>query len=1300
MKIAQEDIQRIVDHANIVDVIGKYVRLHKSGSNYFGCCPFHNENTASMSVSPSKRIYKCFGCDAHGNVIWFVSQIEGISYGEAAIMLAKQYNLEIKLDEKTPEEILREKERDNILNCLAYAQKMFSQGLPADQSSMNYIRSRQMADETISKYAAGSSGTTSYIQRLTEYFSRDTIIASGLAVVNDHGELRDYFYNRVTFPFFDRFGHVIGFTGRALSKEAKAKYLNSPDTMVYQKGNQLFGMYQARQKIVRLNKVYLVEGQFDVMSFAQFGITNVVCKSGSSLTDSQIKQLHYLTSNVTLIYDDDKAGIHSFVTQIPVLLDAGFSVRCVALPEGMDPDDFAKSKGGLLKEWISKNEKSFVDYLFRKLYENIEDEPTKESGLNTILDAIAHVPEESLRDSYMQSLCKLTKVGSDTLMPKLRSVKVEKYDHDNHYGFYGLEEAKAIFNKETDNIILTTSWKEFEDGLESIPVIYFNGVPEDSSIQELRKIDNNVLIQLPDESFNEKTENQEILLLKQLYRMGFVVNVEVEVNEEMTEQSFITWYVNIYGSYIKSYEPTNDKVDIFLDRMAEMMALAPEITYTRSTKQWASILGLPSEKALKDIVKPYIVRTKSKKKISQEKIDFDDNVFQIESDELPEYVITNDNYNQMNTRYGFYPLLSKQGDPVCYMFKNDGGGYYRVCDFYMEPLLHIYDKDQENNKRVIKLSSIYKSKPTYVEWKSSIFANMATFKAALINEGDYNFENGSIKQYDKIWTWMSHQFKMCHQLKTFGQQKEDFFAFANAIFHQTKNGYEISKMDNLGLVEHNNELYYSPAFSEIYSKEREDDDVFEQDRYLIYIDVPKSHQITFEYWSSLVDKVYRINDNGKWSVIYSIMCAFRSDIFPAIGKFTAIFFIGQTASGKSQVAESIRSLFEKPDIPSSNLIQISDAAFFSILERFRDVPTIFEEYNDNDVNELKFQGLKAVTYDSDGRQKRKSATSNDVVTSKVNAPVILLGQEAPQRDDNALSNRVVLCEVPAYDYKSDAEAQRIFNELKGYEREGLSYLLIQVLKVRPLFRENFGTYQHQCSKELQDACRNLSGRLGDQMRIVETISIFLATCKLLEDLVPQLKLPFTYEEFFKLGVEKVKTQVEMIARTDKLATFFNTIDYLLDKGSIKYGRDIKIEQPGKIKLKGGAEVILQPVDTRVLYMNISNVHKMYLLAMTGEKPLTLTTLEVNLKSHPAYIGNVSNTRFRWQEVRDVPRVESSGEDGAPIMNNELKRVVENREKQTSAVVLNYDILQKFMGIDFERNTTEENKKEIQTELPF
>ena len=788
-------------------------------------------------------------------------------------------------------------------------------------------------------------------------------------------------------------------------------------------------------------------------------------------------------------------------------------------------------------------------------------------------------------------------------------------------------------------------------------------------------------------------------MMKALFKFGLTVDVA----EEGSVHGFIYSYVDYYGDLLLAEHPTPEVSNEYITRCAEMISYTKAAIQTVNMEDWAKLLHM-KKNTLKELIKPFANERKSKRKMEQERGDVYDSLIEMDTDRLPDYVEQNEEYSKMLRRYGYFPLLNKEGTPVSYMFKTDSNSYRRVADFYIEPLFHVYSPKKEENRRVIRINRLYVNKPTYVEWPSSVFVKLTTLQEMLINEGAYNFENGDARDYSKIWNCISYNFPKCLEMKVYGQQEEGCFIFANGIFHEVDGAWKFDYTDELGLMKHDDTIFYSPSYSKINVGARKDNDKYEQDRWLIYSETPEKKRISFARWASLMNEVYRINDNGKWALLYSIMCAFRSDIHPINRHFTAIFFIGPTMSGKTQIAVSIRSLFVKPEAPSFNLNSGTDAAFFSILERFRDVPQIFEEYNDDMISDVKFQGLKQTCYDGEGKQKRKAATGNDIETSKVNAPAVILGQEAPQKDDNALSNRVVLCEVPKRESINEDHAQQIFQELKEAEKAGLSYLLLEILELRPIVRTQFPTLLKQCSKELQGLVESSGSRSGDQTRVINTVSMFLTMCKLLTTYAPHLQLPFTYEEFLQLAAAKVRSQVDMLVKTDKLAMFFNTIDYLIDKGSIKYGRDFKIERPTRLKLKGGVEKILQPTETAVLYMNLSNIHKMYASAMSnGDKPLSLTTLEVNLNSSPAYIGQVSNTRFKWMEAKEVPVggvVPDNDNTGQTKPNMAMMRVMETKEKQTSAVVLNYDILSKMMGIDFEREERPDLPPVVEQKLPF
>lgn len=1304
-QIPQDVIDRILEAVNIVDVIGEDVTLKKQGVNYIGLCPFHDDKTPSMVVSPAKGIYKCFACGAGGNVFKFLMEHHNLTYPEAVREMGAKYHIDVPTVELTPEQQQAAHERESVMVVMTAAQDLFRKNLQTVPEAAAYLSNRKISRETAELYGLGFAFDFDGLTRalVAQGFQDKYIIDAGLGYINEEKQrLKDTFWKRILFPFYSKNGQVIGYTGRAINDQS-AKYKNTGDTILFNKGRNIWGLYQARQAIAKADCVYIVEGQFDVLSMVEVGIRNVVGGSGTAFTQEQRKLLHNITANVVFIYDGDAAGIAAAEKNLPAFVADAFQVRCVLLPEGKDPDDMAKKLGDGFADWLVKQTKSYVDFMSKTQYKTGDDEYTRLDKTKKILSVIAKEKEAVIRERFLSYLSEPSGYDLKVLENLVNESSVPDVPEKVAPGFFGLEFIEDFINPDDQEIHLVNDFGRFQKRIgEKEPWLYYSGVPSTSDIQTLAQLANRIVVHSPCMDCDARHEHADVQMMKELYKYGLTVVVSAESGEK----GFVYYYTGYYGELINEERPTPEVKNEYLTRCAEVISYARQSIQTVNMANWATLLGMKPA-TLKELVKPFANERKSKRKMDQERGDVYDSLLEVDTDRIPDYVEQSEEYSKMLRRYGFYPLLNKEGVPVSYMFKTDSNSYRRVADFYIEPLFHVYSQKKEENRRVIRINRLYVKNPTYVEWPSSVFVKLSTLQEMLINEGAYNFENGEARDYAKIWNCISYNFPKCLEMKVYGQQEEGCFIFANGIYHQVNDAWQFDYADELGLMKHDDTIFYSPSFSKINVGARKDNDKYEQDRWLVYSETPVAKRISFGQWASLMNEVYKINDNGKWALLYAIMCAFRSEIHPINRHFTAIFFIGPTMSGKTQIAVSIRSLFVKPEAPSFNLNSGTDAAFFSILERFRDVPQIFEEYNDDMISDVKFQGLKQTCYDGEGKQKRKAATGNDIETSKVNAPAVILGQEAPQKDDNALSNRVVLCEVPKRESINEDHAQQIFQELKEAEKAGLSYLLLDILALRPVVRAQFPALLKQCSKELQGLVESSGSRSGDQTRVINTVSMFLTMCKLLTAYAPHLQLPFTYEEFLRLAVNKVRSQVDMLVKTDKLAMFFNAIDYLIDKGSIKYGRDYKIERPVRLKLKGGVEKVMQPSDTAVLYMNLSNIHKMYVSAMSnGDKPLSLQTLEINLNSHPSYIGQVSNTRFRWDEVKEVP---VGGEIVDPVTGQKkpnmiMTRVIERKEKMTSAVVLNYDVLSKLMGIDFERMVRPEEPSKPdepkQTDLPF
>ncbi len=410
--IPQETVNKILDSAQIVDVVGDFVTLKKRGANHIACCPFHNEKTPSFSVSASKGIYKCFGCGKSGTAVGFVMEHENMSYTEALKYLAKKYHIEVVEKEETAEEIAQRQRHESLLLVSEFAGKFFAESLqtPEGQTiAYQYFRSRGLEDETIRKYGLGwaplSRQALSDAARAAGY-REEFLIETGLCVKYDNGPLKDRFFDRVMFPIHSVSGRVIAFGGRTLKTDKSvAKYVNSPETEIYVKSRSLYGIYFAKNQISREDKCILVEGYLDVLSMHQLGITNVVASSGTSLTVEQIRLIRKFTNNITIIYDGDGAGIKAALRGIDLVLKEGMNVKIVLLPDGQDPDDFARRHSlDEVRDYIAQNERDFINFKTDLLLEEAGGDPIARAKLiNDIADTIALIPDAVVRAVYVQT---------------------------------------------------------------------------------------------------------------------------------------------------------------------------------------------------------------------------------------------------------------------------------------------------------------------------------------------------------------------------------------------------------------------------------------------------------------------------------------------------------------------------------------------------------------------------------------------------------------------------------------------------------------------------------------------------------------------------------------------------------------------------------------------------------------------------------------------------------------------------------------------------------------------------------
>ncbi|MBO7409125.1 MAG: DNA primase [Paludibacteraceae bacterium] len=458
--IPRETIDKVIATAKVEEVVADYVTLKRRGANLWGLCPFHNEKTASFSVSPSKGIYKCFGCGKAGNAIGFVMEIEQCGFADAVRQIAKKYHIEIEEREMTAEEQQRQDDRESMFVVNDFANKWFqSQLWDTDEGravGLGYFRERGLREDIVKKFQLGYSPEkgnplaaaikkAGYIEK---YLINDpeTKIGTGVCGKSEDGRLYDRFRDRVIFPIHTVSGKTVGFAGRILKKkENTGKYVNSPDSIIYSKTHELYGLFFAKHAIAREDLCYLVEGQMDAISMHQSGIENVVCSGGTALTMPQIRLIHRFTSNITVLYDGDAAGIHAALRGIDMFLEEGFNVKVVLLPEGEDPDSYAQSHNASdFIEYIHNNETDFIRFKTKLLGEAAGNDPHKRSELiKDIVTSIALIPDPITRSVYTKDCADQLHISEGLLNREVLRLRKDRREEHIKQNAQKEEEKKA-----------------------------------------------------------------------------------------------------------------------------------------------------------------------------------------------------------------------------------------------------------------------------------------------------------------------------------------------------------------------------------------------------------------------------------------------------------------------------------------------------------------------------------------------------------------------------------------------------------------------------------------------------------------------------------------------------------------------------------------------------------------------------------------------------------------------------------------------------------------------------------------
>ncbi|MBR1769863.1 MAG: DNA primase [Bacteroidales bacterium] len=542
--IPREDIEKIMDATRIEEVVEAFVPLKKRGVNYIGSCPFHDEKTPSFNVNPSRGIFKCFGCGKGGDAVTFLMEHNHYTYPEALRWLAQKYGIPLHETQESEEEKQKKDEREELYNVNEFAQKYFRQNLLTTEEGqsvgLSYFREREIKQTTIDTWGLGYCMQKSddfSLHALNAGYSEDVLIKSGLCIKSErNGNLFDRFHARVTFPIYNVAGRVLGFSARILtSDKTKAKYVNSPESLIYTKGKVLFGLYFAKNEIAKQDQCFLVEGNVDAVMMHQNGVKNVIATSGTALTEEQVHLIKRYTRNITILYDGDKAGIHATIRATDMFLKEGMHVKTVLFPDGDDPDSFArKHTQDEFKAFLETNAQNFILYRANLLLEETKNDPIKKASLvKEIVHSISLIPDMIERTTYIQQCSSLLNMDERVLNEELS----RRIAHNIY------EENKKQKNNTPAETDVATDNSEVRTGEQTQPRQSF-----DNDAQERAVI--RILLQYSDKKTKQQIVNQDNKLTEETMNAGEYIVAMLASDNIRFENPL---YQKIYSLFLREY---------------------------------------------------------------------------------------------------------------------------------------------------------------------------------------------------------------------------------------------------------------------------------------------------------------------------------------------------------------------------------------------------------------------------------------------------------------------------------------------------------------------------------------------------------------------------------------------------------------------------------------------------------------------------------------------------------------------------------------------------------------------------
>ncbi len=1182
--IPKELEQEIKDAVKIEDIIKGYnISLTRAGVNLKGKCPFHNEETASFTVSPVKGIYKCFGCGAFGDAFKFVMEKDVISYPEALKRVGKIYNITVPDKELTQEQVIAYKKREEELNELARQNRLFKSGLEKNSKAMEWLcGEREIDGETIKKWGLG------YAE-------------SG------------FFFGRITYPFHNFSGEIAGFTGRRLNKELEPKFKNSADSNLFKKAELLYGLHHARLKIHAKNKCYLVEGQHDVLMMHQAGFENTVAPSGTALTVKQIRLIKPWTKNIVMLLDGDTAGLKAVMRLIADLLSEQINLRIIQLPEGHDPDTFLRkdirAKG---KEFIENNEIDFIEFKTNILKEQLDNDPSLTAELISEITAdIGLINDKNERMLHSRKCAEIFGIKNNELnkdIARLREKLKGKAEDGKWFAFDFEETKKAIEEAEEVNIL-----SNFEDvvdyhlnnqqnyiGMNCFPILK-------SEILKLKKLTKKVIYNELIKEFYDSRTNEEsatVLNLKRVLSYGIDVRIREErvtrrkvksdnPDEDQYDEFLEVYYLNMTDWYIQKVTGLlNFADDLYtgwaIENIAELISYLPESSRMVKLNNVQAEFKAAKVKLIvgdfKKILEKYLKKNAKSFEPNIAEIDLSDNPMNLTTAQLTDL-----------NRYQHY--FDKNS--IWHVAKT--GHIGRISNFTITPIIH--SNTSTGHFKLFEMTNEYGLKVN-ISLDTKDLNDLKRFKCSIEEKGNFIFK-GDQFQLDNIKERLYSNTTYSDEIEQLGWQSEGFWAWGDGV---TTVGGEFCKTDENGLITVADKNYLIKPFSNLYAKDKT---AYINEKKFVHL----TSKATFEDWNFRYIDVF--GNNAMICTCALLTGLFSDAIFKLVhGELPLLNFFGPKGTGKTQQADSILAFFGEKQ-PVNNLSKVTIYGLSQTLKSFHNAFVLIDEYKNS--LDMKFIEMLKSIFNRQGKIQGNFASAGTKTEHiPINQMVLLCGQDLPTLDV-ALLERCICLTAYKNEY-TDVQKNR-YNELKDMEEKGFAHLTDDFIKYRDLVIEKFGESNMVIQKVISEKCTDVS------VRLQKNLSTVLTTFYILKD---KFKFAFTYDQVLEFGMQTIRDQQKFIESSDDLKNFWTIFLTLIEQDKLKEGRNYMLHQVNNIRYVGQEEAVIYGKGLNCLFLRWEGLYPLYAeysrrsnMVALGEK-----TIQFYLEKTKYYQGKIKAKRFK------------------------------------------------------------------------